>query len=385
MQPTETRSARLSFIDYLRAIAVLWMIEVHVIDVCLSPLLKTGRLFEILDISNGFVAVAFIFCAGIGFELAFSKKNEAFRGFERPLWLYIRRLGHILLLAYWLHLPAFSLQRLLNGSALELQHFYDCDVLQTITFSSCIALLFSMLSASSRWRLSASLVLTAACFGFASIVLPWHLYASFPNGWSSLLSGVPYSKFPLIPYSGYFFAGMAFIQLFGNTDNLDKRAALVALCSTLAAILCYTLKEGVFDFPGREDWWHLSAGHSLYRLSVVVAVLMLLYLLRKQLDPTALARVMLVCGQESLFIYIFHLFAVYGYIGSLSLSGWSHQSWGWFQNLVVYLVVCSMSIVLALRWHSFKKNKPLLAERGLRWVIIIAIVSFVLVPASLTQ
>ena len=60
-------SHRLAFIDILRGIAVVWMIETHVVDVCLAPLWKVGSLYHLIYISNGFVAVGFDFGAGAGF------------------------------------------------------------------------------------------------------------------------------------------------------------------------------------------------------------------------------------------------------------------------------------------------------------------------------
>ncbi|MGA1307587.1 MAG: heparan-alpha-glucosaminide N-acetyltransferase domain-containing protein, partial [Candidatus Kapaibacteriota bacterium] len=65
---------RLTFIDILRGIACIWMIETHAVNAFLDGAFKNNPLFSVLQISNGFVAVAFIFCAGAGFRLALDSK-----------------------------------------------------------------------------------------------------------------------------------------------------------------------------------------------------------------------------------------------------------------------------------------------------------------------
>jgi hypothetical protein len=77
-----------------------------------------------LNISNGFVSVTFIFCAGCGFWLAAVRKSEAYLAFKKPLWIYLRRIGFVILMGYWIHIPYLSLQNVLNRSSSELISFF---------------------------------------------------------------------------------------------------------------------------------------------------------------------------------------------------------------------------------------------------------------------
>ena len=54
-------SQRLTFIDILRGIACVWMIETHAVNAFLNDVFTEGMLYGALKISNGFVAVIFIF------------------------------------------------------------------------------------------------------------------------------------------------------------------------------------------------------------------------------------------------------------------------------------------------------------------------------------
>jgi uncharacterized membrane protein len=139
------KKERLTFIDVMRGIAVIWMIETHVVDVILYKAHKQGWFYEMLNISNGFVAVAFIFCAGAGFWLAAQKKADDYKHFRQPLWVYVRRLLFILVIAYCLHFPSASIEKLFNISDAKWLVFFESDVLQCIVYTSFIALAALML------------------------------------------------------------------------------------------------------------------------------------------------------------------------------------------------------------------------------------------------
>ncbi|MFN5867057.1 MAG: heparan-alpha-glucosaminide N-acetyltransferase domain-containing protein [Candidatus Kapaibacterium sp.] len=376
---------RLDFIDYLRGLAVLWMIEVHVIDVCLAQTLKHGWFYNIVNVSNGFVAVAFIFCAGIGFQLAFSKKESAYRAGDSSLWLYLRRLGHILLLAYWLHLPAFSLQRTLQSNGAEILSLFDCDVLQSIVYSSLIALTISLVVRSERIRMWSFFALAMFCyFGIGWV---WSMYPlwNLPTFFSSLIAPQPISKFPLVPYAGHFFLGMVVIHVFRTSADLPARAKqmLIGALGIIAAVLI--LKNSPFDLPGHEDWWHYSAGHALYRSMVVVVVLMLFFLFIARVEKWRIAPMLLLCGRESLFMYISHLMLVYGTVSNFGLRSLAHNRWGVGETALVYVVVVALCYSLASLWHSVKKNDPKRATRLIATIVGAFAVVYCLIPSYLTQ
>ena len=376
---------RLDFIDYLRGLAVLWMIEVHVIDVCLADTLKHGWFYNLVNISNGFVAVAFIFCAGIGFQLAFSKKETAYRSGDSALWLYLRRLGHILLLAYWLHLPAFSLQRTLQSSTAELINLYDCDVLQSIVYSSLLALIVSLTIRSERVRMWTFIGLGLFSYFFIGWVWSFYPGSVLPGPLAALLAPQPISKFPLVPYSGHFFMGMVVVYFFRKASNPFLAAQRFLFTAFSLAAITLVLKNSPFDLPGHEDWWHYSGGHALFRSSVVVVVLFLFYLYRDRIEGARFAGVLTLCGRESLFMYISHLMFVYGTVSNFGLRHLAHNRWGVGETALVYLVIVALCYSLASMWYSVKRQDPKRATRLITIIISSFIVVFLLIPSYLTQ
>ena len=57
----QASSQRFVFIDIMRGIAALWMIETHVLNEFIKPEYREGWFYDALNISNGFVSVGFIF------------------------------------------------------------------------------------------------------------------------------------------------------------------------------------------------------------------------------------------------------------------------------------------------------------------------------------
>ncbi|HVN47785.1 MAG TPA: acyltransferase family protein, partial [Bacteroidota bacterium] len=108
--------SRLAFIDLLRGWAVLVMIEVHVFNAFLLPEIRTTAWFGVLNFINGWVAPSFIFISGFVFLQASQKKLESFRTYGSAFWKQLSRIGLILLVGYFLHLPFFSFHRIMTDT-----------------------------------------------------------------------------------------------------------------------------------------------------------------------------------------------------------------------------------------------------------------------------
>ena len=146
-----------------------------------------------------------------------------------------------------------------------------------------------------------------------------------------------------------------------------------------------TLKDSAFDFPGSEDWWHLSAGHAFFRCGIVSLVLFLFYLARNLVERAGISQFLILCGQESLFIYVFHLMLVYGTVSNFGLQSLALHLWGSGQTALVFVVVTAMSYTLASMWHQYKKVEPRRASRAIFTIMIAFIIIFAMVPSYLAD
>lgn len=348
------KKERLIFIDVMRGIAVLWMIEAHVVDALLAPQYKTGFIYWLISLTNGFVAVSFIFCAGAGFWLAAMRKSDDWRSFKKPLFDYLRRLGVILVMAYWLHLPTIAFFNLFNMSDARWNIFAECDVLQTIVYTSLAALTILLIIPKKSWLPGIYIFCAAAIFLAAPIVWAADPFAVFPRFVAACFAEMPISKFPLLHWGGFFFAGAAITHFFMNAKDRKKFAWWLFLGGVAAMEFFYFTRDIKFYYPGLDDWWHVAPGHSLFRLSCAIWVFGLLYLLENFYKNRRIGNALTVSGQESLLLYLFHLMIVYGSVVNYGLKQYLGSVFDPFATALLYLAVTIFVYFTAKYWHILK-------------------------------
>ena len=109
------------------------MIEVHIFNAFLIPDLKQTGWFDALTFINGLVAPAFLFVSGFAFQVSSGSKLQEMRRLTLPFWKKVSRIISFILIGYALHLPYYSLSKVLNRSTpAQLQGFFAVDVLQCI-------------------------------------------------------------------------------------------------------------------------------------------------------------------------------------------------------------------------------------------------------------
>src|SRR5690242_14736613 len=192
-------AARVRAIDWLRGLAVIFMIQTHSFAL-LKPELRAGSLFNALQWVDGLVAPAFILAAG--FSMALTQVRAAAQGGaadarRRRIRKTLRRLGEVLLvgtLVNWMWFPIFR----------EPRWILRMDILQCIGFSLLIALpiLFALAPHPRALRFVA-LLLAAAAFGLA----PFSEALGPP--WAGIVNQRPPAVFPLLPWAGYVYLGAA--------------------------------------------------------------------------------------------------------------------------------------------------------------------------------
>ncbi|MCX8050328.1 MAG: DUF1624 domain-containing protein [Chlorobi bacterium] len=367
---------RYRWLDYLRGIAALWMIEVHVVDVALGPQWHSSWWFPWLSLTHGFVAVAFLFCAGGALAITLERKLDAYRRLERPLWDYLGRLGLLLVIGYWLHLPAFSLERTLRATPEELVRLADCDILQTIAYSSLVALAIALLIPRPNWYRNVFALTTAACALLTPLVWELRLDTTLPLFVGALVAPQPVSKFPLVPFAAYFFAGAWIVPLL--RDRSRRVLWIVAFaCAALA------IATAAIGFSSPKQWWNSSPMHVVFRLSGTVAVLAFLMLASERLEAFRAHRVILLAGQQSLWVYVFHLLLVYGSVGGKGLSSAIGHSFGPVETALLVIAIATITLATTWGWAYLKRSMPDVVRTVVVAVVIVAAVTFVLLPARL--
>ncbi len=105
MNPSpKSPSSRLLFLDWLRAWALLVMVETHVSNAFLSSEIRAAGWFGALNFFNGLVAPSFLFVSGFVFLVAAQKRLEELRRLGRPFWRQVGRVGMVWAIGYLMHL-----------------------------------------------------------------------------------------------------------------------------------------------------------------------------------------------------------------------------------------------------------------------------------------
>jgi uncharacterized membrane protein len=343
-------------VDLLRGWAVFVMIETHVVNAVLLLPLREDPFFKALTFVNGLVAPTFLFCAGFGFAISFSRKWEEYIMLRPPAWRYIRRLLFILAVAYSLHIPLFSLRQMLALSDASLwMGFFQADILQIIalTLLGLIALAVAIRKKEAFVPAVAALALAVV---YVSPVVRAMDHSALPVWFRPYLSLQFKSQFPIFPWSAFLLAGVlagtAFVRAraAGRERTLVNRFGAAALLAVVGSLLVELVPWELY--PGLS-FWNASPQFFFLRLGLVMLACVALwwYCERK---PAEGASLLTLFGQESLLVYATHLVVVYGHTFSwsfISLYGKTRGYWECF-GLTALLVVGMYA--LAYGWHALK-------------------------------
>ena len=285
------------------------MIQGHTLDALLAEPLRRGLAFEAWTFVRGLTSTTFLLTAGMAFALAHSAPRASAQNRLRRSKRALKLVG----LGYLMHAPL----GILFGQPAEaaLTDFLAVDVLQCIGLS---LLMMEGLAATIRdgrrlsW-ISGALAFTCLALGPLSEQLvpagPARLFFSY-------LSGQAGSSFPLVPWGGPVFAGLAIglwivplLQLGKVLQAAGRLLAVGAATTTLGLVL---LRVGP-RMPAR-----VSPAYFGLRLGLVVLLAGLLVALFE--GRLRLPRLLLRLASETLFLYVSHVLILYA--GLVGLSRW---------------------------------------------------------------
>lgn len=335
--PAAPASQRVRAIDWLRGIAVLFMIQTHALALLLPELRKTPVTAWLLRV-DGLVAPAFIFSAG--FALALLNVRSAASGSQHArLARNLRRIAEVLAVATlvnWMWFPLFR----------EPRWLVRLDILHCVGL--CLLLVLPALALLSR----RPKVLAGLCF-----VLGLAVFAVSPLGegvsgpWAYFLNKSTGAVFPLLPWLGFAWLG-AFT---GTVAGAWGRAGLVkalgfllvlGIVGTLAADPLYAL------YPPHK-FFVTNPSNQAARMSWVCVTLLVLMWVEARLSarpvaspPSRVRRFIETFGTASLSAYFFHeALLFYRTFGFSFERFWGNRS-GWAQYAVLTVALIALTYLL---------------------------------------
>jgi uncharacterized membrane protein len=356
---------RLAFIDLLRGWAILVMIEVHVFNTFIVPVTKTTPWFHVLNFINGLVAPSFMFISGFVFLIASQRKLESFRTYGSAFWKQLWRIGLVWGTGYFLHLPFFSLRRIIEDTTAEgWLSFFQVDVLQCIAFGLFFLFVSRLVIQNDRtYRMF--LFISGLVVVFASIVvLNIDFTAWIPGFFAAYINGLHYSLFPLFPWLSFMLFGGYFASGYIVAREQNKEKELIIQVTLLGAVLTLVSMIGS-SVQAHMNFFPLDIrANPLFFFERLGIVMMLLgacwfYAEFRRTEKTFVLDV----GRESLLVYTAHLLFIYGRF-------WDGKSPAFYYGGMFGVIECSMGtiilmgvmIIAAMVWGWLKRNHLPLAR-----------------------
>ena len=303
-----TTSKRLGYLDWMRGLAALIMLQGHVMDGWVRPQDRSGEWFWLSQFLGGLPAPIFLFLVGISLAIV-TDRMRAKGASTRDLVLKVLRRGSwLLFLAYVFRLEQFVVWY----PASEWSGVFRVDTLNCIAICTIVIGLLSVAFTSRRSSII-GMAVTTTVFVF---ITPWaYAVRGLPAFLLSYLNGAnhPY-YFSFFPWASFTLAGTTFgyllleaKQRIGEAEFF-KRAAVTGVCAYAlgrAMSLTAAFEYGVFDYSVT------SPHYFLVRLGWILLILYGAYCWSTR-EAAAGWSPLISLGRSSLIVYWLHIDIVYG-------------------------------------------------------------------------
>lgn len=362
-----TQTNRALFIDLLKGLALIVMIEVHVFNALLAPALKSSWLFDRMNFINGLVAPSFSFASGLVFVLSLQKGIEQLRTFGKEFWRKVSRIGLIFFVGYSLHLPHYSLTRILsNPTQSNLENLFSVDILQLISTGLLFLLLARILIKSENRFYNFSLLATLIILIISPFMWKIDFSNHLPLFFANYFNRMHGSLFPIFPWWAFIFSG-AFVAKYyleakqKNTENIFARKLIITgALMYLGGIAFMYIVLPILDIGILPNPFFF-----LERFGIILFLLgsFWFYLHKKENYKSLILDV----SRESLLIYWLHLQLIYRDIfWGKNLVQITKQNYNFGECFLVTVALIVLMLGVAKIWGTLKKKYPL----HCRWITI---------------
>jgi uncharacterized membrane protein len=300
--------SRRAYLDWLRGVAVLIMIEAHTLDSWTRAADRGRSDYKWAIVVGGFGAPIFLFLAGAALALAAGSRREKGMSAADVSARARRRGWEIFGLAF-----LFRLQSAVLGGG-GIRSFLKVDILNVMGLSMLGTALLWGLFRRTAWRAIALVTAAAGAAMLTPIIRVTSVLDWLPDPVEAYFRPIPeWSGFTLFPWAGFVLAGAAAgLWLDRARTPRDERRVMVWLAVLGPALMAAGYAMALLPPIYREtSFWTSSPTFFVLRVGVMIAVI-----------PIAYAWTTLVRGRSpiqefgiaSLFVYWIHVEMVYGFL-----------------------------------------------------------------------
>lgn len=354
-------SDRRTYLDWMRGVAVLIMIEAHVIDAWMRAADRSGRGFRYAIILGGFGAPLFLFLAGVTIVLAAESKRRRL-GSDAAAAAAVRRRGlEIFGLAFLFRLQAYVL-----GGGFRLSSLLKVDILNIMGPSMIAAAAIWQFARTRRTRLVALGGVTVAIGMVTPIIRTTRWLSPFPDPLEWYFRPAPgLTTFTVFPWSGFTIAGAFIGVLIEDARARAQQSRLIAglaICGAALVVTGYATSYLPKIYES-SSFWTSSPTFYFLRIGILTMLVPLAWVWGerhtwrgdvRRWSPTE------EFGRSSLFVYWIHVEMVYGVV-SVPL----HRQLSLVESVLAWAILSVFLFALVLlknwlvgRWREGRSLRP---------------------------
>jgi uncharacterized membrane protein len=295
---------RLNYLDWVRGVAAIIMLQGHVFNSFTRTDLRTGGPYVLSQFVGGMPPAIFLFLTGV--TLAFlmdSAERKQVSGGKRVI-AALRRAGYLMGIAFLfrIQLWAFSSPRNFND-------IFRVDILNCMGFAIAVASPMAIFRTVERIRLCAVL---ACGIAVASPLISQVDWSAAPELVRNYI--VPSGQFfGFFPWAAFLFFGVSFGSLIRSLKEEQMLAAMqwFALGGLAIAFGAYSLSSLPISIYSKSDFWLDGPALIMIKTGTIFIGIAFAYLLNLQASAQGWSWVRQF-GTTSLLVYWVHIELVYG-------------------------------------------------------------------------
>jgi len=341
----DRRPARRQYIDWLRGIAVLVMIEWHSVDAWTADPERSRPVFGLLAYIGGWAAPLFLFLAGVAVPLAATAYARRGQSCRDASWTLQKRGWQIFLVAH-----LFRLQSFIFNPWARVDSIFKPDILNILGLGLVATAWCWGRSDVQRRRLAWLLAPAAAIV----LLTPW----SREWWWPTLLHlrleayirpNGGWGVFTIFPWLAYVLVGAAVGMWIAKPRPQDQdarfhlRLALVAALAVAVGLAGPYLPSALSPAQGVASWPYFVG-----RTGLMVLALCLAWLLVEWPQASVTERLwgpVVLFGRTSLFVYWVHVELAYGVFSAAWKRSLTIEEWA-----AAYMAFTVMLYGMAILW-----------------------------------
>jgi uncharacterized membrane protein len=310
-------SRRLLYLDWLRGIAAVIMLQGHVFHSFTNKAGRESSVYILSQFIGGLPPAIFLFLTGVTLAFLMDSAQKKEQRPWRRVWISLRRAGYLFAIAF-----AFRLQLWIFGQpASPWTDLLKVDILNAMGLAIAVLSIMSVFTTRDRVRLCGALGVAIAA------VSPWMTSLDW-SAWPAALSAyfVPsYDFFSFFPWAAFLAFGVSagsVIRSIGK-DSIERLMQWTAIGGLVLIAAARYFADLPYSIYTKSDFWLDSPALVFIKTGIILVMLPVAYVWTRHGVASRWSWIAQF-GTTSLLVYWVHIELVYG-----------RWFWMWKENLSV--------------------------------------------------